>query len=103
MFEANEVVCIQNECGVYNPFVFKGYLDDERCLVKPKGTEGSVSTQLLNNVFKADDIIRLINGQITECHAMIDHFIKLNNKEEIVCWRKYLQKAKMDKRRLKNT
>ena len=47
--------------------------------------------------------IRDIDSQIMECHAMIDHFILLNNREEIAYWRKMLQNAKIYKRRLKNS
>ena len=41
--------------------------------------------------------------EIMEYHAMIDHFIVLNNKEEIAYWRKALQTAKIAKRRLANS
>lgn len=41
-----------------------------------------------------------INIQISECYAMIDHFIQLNNIEEVAYWRKMLQNAKIYKRRL---
>ena len=44
-----------------------------------------------------------INKHINECYAMIDHFIQLNNSEEIAYWRKMLQNAKLYKRRLLNT
>ena len=48
------------------------------------------------------ETIRQINQQIMECMAMIDHFIQLNNKEEIAYWRKMLQSAKLYKRRVLN-
>lgn len=44
-----------------------------------------------------------IEKQIMECYAMIDHFIQLNNKEEIAYWRRMLQNAKIYKRRMRNT
>lgn len=47
--------------------------------------------------------LKEINKQISECYAMIDHFIQLENKEEIAYWRRMLQNAKMYKRRLLNT
>jgi hypothetical protein len=47
--------------------------------------------------------IEEITKQINECYAMIDHFIQLNNSEEIAYWRKMLQNAKLYKRRLLNT
>lgn len=41
-----------------------------------------------------------INEEIAEYHAMIDHFILLNDKEQIAFWRRALQTAKKAKRRL---
>ena len=49
------------------------------------------------------DELSEITKQINECYAMIDHFIQLENKEEIAYWRKMLQNAKLYKRRLLNT
>lgn len=41
--------------------------------------------------------------EIMEYHAMIDHFVLLNDREEIAYWRRALQRAKIYKRRLKNS
>lgn len=49
------------------------------------------------------DELKEVNRQIMECYAMIDHFIQLNNKEEIAYWRRMLQNAKLYKRRLQNS
>lgn len=57
----------------------------------------------------AMDELTLINQQIAECYAMIDHFIQLKDRgisyaaDEIKSWRKMLQNAKIYKRRLLNT
>lgn len=102
MFEPGETVCVLNRFGAYETFVLKSFSDD-KCLLESRDTKSSMITEQASNVYKEDEVIRLINGQINECHAMIDHFIKLKNDEEIAYWRKYLQKAKMDKRRLKDS
>ena len=104
MFVMNETVCIQNEYGLYVPYLFKGLGKEGRCILESKSENGSgnVVTELIVNVFKTEQIIRLIDSEISECYAMIDHFIKLKNKEEIACWRKYLQAAKLQKRRMKD-
>jgi len=36
MFETNEIVYIENEKGNYTPCLFKGYIDEKTCFVKPK-------------------------------------------------------------------
>ena len=104
MFVMNETVCIQNKHGLYVPYLFKGLGKDGKCILESKSENdsGNVVTELIGNVFKAEYIIRLIDSQISECYAMVDHFIKLKNEEEIAFWRKYLQRAKLEKRRMKN-
>lgn len=101
MFKPGETVCVLNKFGLYEAFVFQCFLED-KCILESRDAKNHMITEQASNVFKADAVIRLINDQINECHAMIDHFIKLKNEEEIASWRKYLQKAKYDKRRLKN-
>jgi len=55
------------------------------------------------------DELKEINEEISECYAMIDHFIQLKDRgvsyatDELAYWRKMLQNAKVYKRRLKNT
>lgn len=44
-----------------------------------------------------------LDKHISECYAMVDHFISVNNKEEIAAFRRYLQQAKVEKRRVLNT
>lgn len=41
-----------------------------------------------------------LERHIQECYSMIDHYIQLDNKEEIAVWRRYLQIAKIQKRRV---
>lgn len=38
---------------------------------------------------------------ISEVTAMIQHFIVVGNKQEVAAWRKYLNKLKIEKRRVK--
>jgi len=40
--------------------------------------------------------------QIRECQAMLEHFIETENEEEILCWKRYLQQAKTEKRMIRN-
>lgn len=50
-----------------------------------------------------EEELKVIEKEIMECYAMIDHFVLLGNREEIAYWRKMLQHAKVYKRRLKNS
>lgn len=49
-----------------------------------------------------EERLRALEIEIMECHGMIDHFIALNNREEIHYWRTMLQGAKVKKREMKN-
>lgn len=50
-------------------------------------------------VYMSTDEKKIVNEEIAEYYAMINHFILLNNKEEIAFWRRALQTAKIAKRR----
>ena len=45
--------------------------------------------------------LQALNESISEIEAMIDHFIRLNNTEEVSFFRKMLQRTKTQKRQLK--
>lgn len=45
-----------------------------------------------------EELLRAISAEIVEYEMMVDHFIKLQNKEEIAYWRRALQCAKVHKR-----
>lgn len=54
--------------------------------------------------------ILAIENEITECYAMIDHFVSLQETqpnemwvEEIAFWRRMLQSAKISKRKMRKT
>ena len=47
---------------------------------------------------KDEELLRAISAEIVEYEMMVDHFIKLQNKEEIAYWRRALQCAKIHKR-----
>lgn len=98
MFEQNERVCILNEFGQYAPYTFKGYIDDIYCQLVSE-SDGAV-TELISNVIKLSVPLKILEQQITECFAMIDHFIVTNNEYEIKSWRRMLQANKLQKRRL---
>lgn len=51
----------------------------------------------------SEEELKHINIQISEAHAMIDHFIVLGNKIEVTEWRKTLHQLKLHKRRVLNT
>jgi len=48
-----------------------------------------------------ENLLREIESQIMECHGMIDHFIALNDRDEIRYWRRMLQGCKVRKRQVK--
>jgi hypothetical protein len=59
----NDKVYINNFDGTYTPALFKGYLDNYCCLIKPKkkfakGGYGITITALLKNVLTEDQITR---------------------------------------------
>ena len=63
MFEMNDIVYIENEKGNYTPCLFKGYINEKTCFVKPKekfkkGGYGATITALICNVFREDEISR---------------------------------------------
>lgn len=63
MFEINEIVYIENEKEKYTPCLFKGYISEKTCFVKPKerfkkGGYGTTITALISNVFRKDEICR---------------------------------------------
>ena len=99
MFDLHEQVCILNNCGRYIPGLFNGYIDDNKCQIIIDEPE-TVLTEFIGNVFKKTKVLEDMNREINECHAMIDHFITLNNREEIRCWRRSLQAVKQQKYRL---
>lgn len=51
----------------------------------------------------SEEELKNINIQISEAHAMIDHFIVLNNMTEVSYWRRMLHNLKLHKRRVLNT
>lgn len=60
MFQINEKVYII-ECGKYIPALFKGYINDRLCYVKPKalfvrGGYGTTITCHLNNITKTPNL-----------------------------------------------
>lgn len=61
MFEFNEVVYIENEKGKYTQCLFKGYINEKTCLIKPrekfkKCGYGTTITSLVSNVLKENEI-----------------------------------------------
>lgn len=63
MFEINDIVYIENKKGNYTPCLFKGYINEKTCFVKPKekfqkGGYGTTITALICNVFRKDEICR---------------------------------------------
>lgn len=100
MFDLHEQVCILNNCGRYIPGLFNGYIDDNKCQIIIEEETETVLTEFISNVFKKAKALEDMNREINECHAMIDHFITLNNREEIRCWRRSLQSVKQEKYRL---
>ena len=101
MFELNEQVCILNNCGTYVLGLFNGYVDNNKCQIVVEDEETkNIITECIGNIFKKAKVINDINREINELHAMIDHFITLNNREEIRYWRRSLQAVKQQKYRL---
>lgn len=98
MFEQNEKVCVLNEFGQYIPCIFQEYIDNTYCQVLSENAD--VVTEPISRVIKLEEFLVEINRQISECYAMVDHFIATNNKSEINAWRKILQANKLQKRRL---
>lgn len=50
-----------------------------------------------------ESVEEILEKEINEYYAMIDHFIQLGNKEEIKYWRRELQRAKIRRREVKNS
>ncbi|MGN0514397.1 MAG: hypothetical protein ACI4GD_08960 [Lachnospiraceae bacterium] len=61
MFKINEICYIENDKGNITPCLFKGYINEKLCFVKPKerfrkGGYGTTITALICNVFGKDEI-----------------------------------------------
>lgn len=61
--ELNQKVYINNYDGTYTPALFKGFLDDECCLVKPKEIfvkdgHGTTITALIKNILTEDQVLK---------------------------------------------
>jgi len=69
------------------------FIDSEGvCNCKDKNIEMSLQQQLDN-----------YDKDIAECSAMLNHFIRLKNHDEITSWKRMLQSVKESKRRLMTT
>lgn len=51
----------------------------------------------------SEEELRNVDLEIIEYHALIDHFIQLNDNAEVKYWRRALQIAKLHKRRIRNS
>lgn len=65
----NDRVYINNYDGTYTPAIFKGYLENDCCLIKPKerfarGGYGMTRTALLKNILEENQINRSNNSSI---------------------------------------
>ena len=61
IIELNQKVYINNYDGTYTPALFKGFLDNECCLIKPKerfirGGYGMTITALVKNILTQEQL-----------------------------------------------
>lgn len=61
----NQKVYINNYDGTYKPALFKGFLDNECCLVKPKeifvkGGYGTTITSLTKNIMTEEQVLNVL-------------------------------------------
>lgn len=61
MFKFNEIVYIENEKGKYTQCLFKGYINEKTCLIKPKekfkkGGYGTTITSLVTNILRKNEV-----------------------------------------------